>query len=94
MSAAAASRTPQRLACCCPRLDTFNPCHVIAACRAGLLALIYFSRVAAPDRRPADADAGAELAYSNAKTGIWAMVLVFLGACQGRWWGSSSMRLR
>ena len=46
---------------------------------AGLLAVAYFSHPLNPDRRPSDPTAAAENAYSNAKTGIWALVLVFLG---------------
>lgn len=53
--------------------------HTVTFLVLGLLALVYFSHPFSPDRRPADPSAGAALGYSNAKMGIWAMVLVYLG---------------
>ena len=47
---------------------------------AGLAALIYFSKVFNPDRTPADPQAAAAQQYSNAKTGVWALIVVYLGA--------------
>ena len=46
---------------------------------AGLVALVYFSHPLAPAPRPGDAETAAAVAYSNAKMGVWAMVLVYLG---------------
>lgn len=47
---------------------------------AGLLALVVVSRPFSPEPEPADASAAEAVRYSNAKAGIWAAVLVFLGA--------------
>ena len=46
---------------------------------AGLIALSYFSHPLNAERRSADPTVAAENAYTNAKTGVWAFILVFLG---------------
>lgn len=46
---------------------------------SGVAAVIYFSRAFDPIPRPANAKLAAQLASVNAKTGVWAVVLAFLG---------------
>lgn len=46
---------------------------------AGLLGLVYYSQPFSPPDRPTDPALAAEVAYSNAKAGVTALVLVFLG---------------
>lgn len=59
---------------------TLDKSHV-----AGLVALAYVSHPFDPPRRPSDPALAERLAYTNAKNGIWALILVFLGysAVQG-----------
>lgn len=76
---------------CCRRRHRLPPRFPSPPPPTGLLALVYFSHPFSPDRRPADPSAGAALGYSNAKMGIWAMVLVYLGGC-GRLMRSSACR--
>lgn len=58
---------------------------------AGLLALIWVARPFNPEPRPADPAAAQAQAYDHARTGIWAMVLVYLGGTACRQ-GSAVMR--
>lgn len=51
----------------------------------GLAALIYIAHPFHPDPRPADPAAAAAVGYANAKTGVWAVILVFLGEARGSW---------
>lgn len=53
--------------------------HTVTFLLLGLVAVAYFSHPLNPERRPVDPVVAADNAYSNAKTGIWALVLVFLG---------------
>lgn len=61
-----------------------TPCYMLPA---GLAALIYVAHPFHPEPRPADAEAAAAVGYLNAKTGIWAIILVFLGErpLAGQW---------
>ncbi|KAL4540689.1 hypothetical protein Ndes2526B_g07525 [Nannochloris sp. 'desiccata'] len=53
--------------------------HTVTFLLAGLVALAYFSHPLNPPQRPENPVDAAQTAYFNAKTGIWALVLVFLG---------------
>jgi hypothetical protein len=48
-----------------------------------MLALVYFSHPFHPPQRPVEPTAAAAVAYNNSKVGVWAMVLVYLGAHKG-----------
>ena len=42
---------------------------------------MYYSHPFHPDRQPADPAAAAEVSYDNAKAGIRALILCYLGGC-------------
>jgi phosphatidylserine synthase 2 len=62
-----------------PRTRFLYTPHTVTFLLLGLAVLIYVAHPFHPDPRPADPEAAAAVGYLNAKTGIWAIILVFLG---------------
>ena len=53
--------------------------HTVAFLLLILLGLVFYTSPLNPERRPDGPEAAQALAYSNAKEGVWGLILVFLG---------------
>lgn len=66
-----------------------NCCTPLQHTTTGIAGVIYYSRAFDPLPRPASTKLAAQLAYANAKAGVWAMIFVFLGMQQMRGYHST-----